>query len=93
MNVFATPERPPTPRERAYLEALGRGERWPSISGHAGKMCRRFGWCEAVFVGPDGTEVLHSALSGDLDSIGIVKAGYRLVGYALTERGRRAMGG
>ena len=43
MTVMPTFDRPPTPRERAYLEALAQGQRWPSISGQAGNMCRKFG--------------------------------------------------
>ena len=53
---------------------------------------RKFGWCEAIYQLPDATEALRSHLPLGMDSIAIVKAGYRLLGYALTERGRKALG-
>jgi hypothetical protein len=84
-------DRPPTPRERAYLEALARGERRPRISGQAGHMCRRFGWCEAIFRLPDGSERPRSRLPDGMDGFAAVRAGYRAVGFVLTERGRMAL--
>jgi hypothetical protein len=92
MNYMPVVDRAPTARERAYLEALATGVRRPSISGQAGNMCRKFGWCEAIYQLPDATEALRSHLPLGMDSIAIVKAGYRLLGYALTERGRKALG-
>ena len=85
-------ERGPTQRERAYLEALAHGEKRPAISGQAGHMCRKLGWCEALFVAPDGVEMPRSALPSSLDAVAVVRAGYRAVGYALTAKGRRVMG-
>lgn len=86
MNFMPVIDRPPTMRERAYLEALAGGASRPSISGQAGNMCRRFGWCEVVYRASDGGIVPRSALS-QLDSIAIVRAGYRAIGYVLTARG------
>ncbi len=91
MNFMPIPDRDPTPREKAYLMALAAGELRPSISGQAGHMCRRFGWCEAVYRLPDGSLLARSAVSGQMDSIAIVKAGYRAIGYCLTSRGRAAL--
>ena len=85
MPVF---DRAPTPRERSYLEALAEGQKRPSISGQAGHMCRKFGWCEVVYLTPDGDELARSALPAQLDPIATVKAGYRAIGFALTARGR-----
>ena len=84
-------DRLPTPRERAYLEALAEGERRPRISGQAGHMCRRFGWCEAILRLPDGTELPRSRLPQGMDGPAVVRAGYRAVGFVLTERGRMAL--
>ncbi|GLS18641.1 hypothetical protein GCM10007874_16580 [Labrys miyagiensis] len=91
MNFMPRPERDPTPREKAYLSALEAGELRPSISGQAGHMCRKFGWCEAVYRLPDGSELRRSDLPAQMDSIAIVKAGYRAIGYCLTARGRVAL--
>ncbi|CAM5770749.1 hypothetical protein LMIY3S_03277 [Labrys miyagiensis] len=91
MNFMPLPERDPTPREKAYLSALEAGELRPSISGQAGHMCRKFGWCEAVYRLPDGTQLARSELPVQMDSIAIVKAGYRAIGYSLTARGRTAL--
>lgn len=88
MPIF---DRPPTPREKAYLEALSQGHKRPSISGQAGHMCRKFGWCEAVYLTPEGEELARSSLPTTMDAIAIVKAGYRAIGFALTVRGRAAM--
>jgi hypothetical protein len=85
MPVF---DRPPTPREQAYLEALAGGDMRPSISGQAGHMCRKFGWCEVFYRSPTGEELPRSALPLQMDSIAIVRAGYRAIGYVLTARGR-----
>lgn len=86
MTFMTTIERPPRPREVAYLEALWAGERRPAISGPAGHMCRRLGWCEALYLAPDGTLAPRSALS--IDTNALTRAGYRQVGYVLTKRGR-----
>ena len=91
MNFMPIPDRTPTPREKAYLEALASGDLRPSISGQAGHMCRKFGWCESVYLLADGTQVPRSSLPPQLDSIAVVKAGYRAVGYCLTSRGRAAL--
>jgi hypothetical protein len=93
MNFVPRIEREPTPRERAYLEALAAGERRPSISGQAGHMCRRFGWCEALYRSRDGEEVVRSGLPRGLDGVALVRAGYRLVGYVLTVKGERVLRG
>jgi len=85
MPVF---DRPPTVRERSYLAALAEGQRRPSISGQAGHMCRKFGWCEVIYLTPEGIELTRSALPGSMDPIAVVKAGYRAVGFALTARGK-----
>ena len=87
MTFMPSMERRPTPRERAYLEALAAGEKRPSISGQAGHMCRRLGWCEVLYKAPGGLEAPRSALPV-IASIAIVKAGYRAVGCVLTARGR-----
>ncbi|MFN8830718.1 MAG: hypothetical protein ACK50Q_14340 [Labrys sp. (in: a-proteobacteria)] len=86
MTFMTTIERPPRPREVAYLEALWAGERRPAISGPAGHMCRRLGWCEALYQAPDGSLVPRSTLS--MDSTALTRAGYRQVGFVLTKRGR-----
>ena len=91
MNFMPIPDRVPRPREKAYLAALAAGDRRPPISGQAGHMCRRFGWCEIVYRLPDGSEMPRSALPPQMDSIAVVKAGYRAVGYCLTSRGRAAL--
>jgi hypothetical protein len=91
MNFMPIPDREPTSREKAYLSALDAGELRPSISGQAGHMCRKFGWCETVYHLPDGTQMARSALPVQMDSITIVKAGYRAIGYCLTSRGRAAL--
>lgn len=92
MNIMQAIERPPTPRERAYLAALADGERNPGISGQAGHMCRKFGWCEVIYLTPEGEERARSSLPPPLnDSIAAVKAGYRAVGFVLTARGRQAL--
>jgi hypothetical protein len=87
MSFMPVLARTPTPRERRYLEALAAGQRRPPISGQAGNMCRRFGWCETLYRAPDGTEVRRSAIPL-ADPIAVVKAGYRAIGYVLTERGQ-----
>ena len=92
MTFMPIVERPPTTRERAYLEALAEGIRRPPISGQAGNMCRRFGWCETIYTAPDGSEVKRSELPLGMDAIAIVRAGYRAIGYSLTPRGRKALG-
>lgn len=89
--ITAFPGRSPTAREHAYLEALATGVRRPSISGKAGYLCRRFGWCEFVYVGSGGQEVPRSSLPARMDAIAIVRAGYRAVGFTLTARGRMAL--
>ena len=86
MPIF---DRPPRPRELAYLEALWAGDRRPAISGPAGHMCRKFGWCEALYQGPDGEIIARSA--SPLDGVGLVKAGYRAIGFVLTARGRTVL--
>jgi hypothetical protein len=91
MNFMPRQERDPTPRERAYLVALEAGELRPSISGQAGHMCRRFGWCEAVYRLPDETLLARSELPGQMDSLAIARAGYRAIGYCLTMRGKAAL--
>jgi hypothetical protein len=91
VNVVSGLEREPTSRERAYLKALAGGERRPSISGQAGHMCRRFGWCEALYLSRDGGEVARSALPRGLDGVALVRAGYRAVGYVLTGKGERVL--
>ncbi|MGJ4856979.1 hypothetical protein AB4037_02615 [Labrys sp. KB_33_2] len=91
MNFMPLPDRDPTPRERSYLTALEAGELRPSISGQAGHMCRKFGWCEAVFHLPDGSQKTRSELPSQMDSIAVIKAGYRAIGYCLTSRGRAAL--
>jgi hypothetical protein len=91
MNFMPIPDRSPTPRERAYLEALAAGELRPPISGQAGHMCRRFGWCESVYRLPGGSELAKSELPVHMDSSAIVKAGYRMIGYCLTNRGRAVL--
>jgi len=88
MPIF---DRPPTPRERAYLTALAGGVKRPPISGQAGHMCRKFGWCEAVYLTPEGTELNRSDLPAQMDAIAVVRAGYRAIGFALTSRGRAAL--
>jgi hypothetical protein len=93
MNFVPRIEREPTPRERAYLEALATGVRRPSISGQAGHMCRRFGWCEALYCSREGVEVVRSELPRGLDGVALVRAGYRLIGYVLTGKGERWLGG
>ena len=85
-------ERDPTQRERAYLEALANGETRPAISGQAGHMCRRLGWCEALFAASDGAEMPSSALPPGLDAFAVVRAGYRAIGFVLTAKGRRVLG-
>jgi len=79
--------RPPTARERWYLESLARGERRPTISGKAGYLCRKFGWCEVLFVNREGREVPRSRLPYGMDAMAVVRAGYRAVGFILTQRG------
>ncbi|WP_448953622.1 hypothetical protein [Labrys neptuniae] len=91
MNFMPLPDRDPTPRERAYLAALDTGELRPSISGQAGHMCRKFGWCEAVFHLPDGSRKTRSQLPAQMDSFAVIKAGYRAIGYCLTTRGRTVL--
>ena len=92
MTVMPIFDRPPTPRERTYLEALAQGQRWSSISGQAGNMCRKFGWCEAIYRTPQGEELTRSTLAATMDAVAIVKAGYRAIGFSLTARGRAALG-
>jgi len=91
MNFMPRPVRDPTPREKAYLTALETGDLRPSISGQAGHMCRKFGWCEAVYLTPEGTELNRSDLPAQMDAIAVVRAGYRAIGFALTSRGRAAL--
>jgi hypothetical protein len=91
MNFMPFPHRAPRPREKAYLAALAGGNLRPPISGQAGHMCRKFGWCEIVYLLPDGTQMSKSALPAQMDSIAVVKAGYRAIGYCLTNRGRAAL--
>ncbi len=86
MTFMATFDRNPRPREIAYLEALWAGDRRPSISGPAGHMCRKLGWCEALYQAPDGKIATRSELGGDTSSI--IRAGYRAIGFTLTARGR-----
>jgi len=88
MPVF---DRPPTPREQAYLDALASGDMRPAISGQAGHMCRKFGWCEVMYRSPAGEEMPRSALPLGMDSIAIVRAGYRAIGYVITPKGRTAL--
>ena len=83
--------RSPTARETDYLKALAAGVRRPGISGKAGHLCRRFGWCEFVYVSTGGQEVARSALPSRMDAIAIVRAGYRAIGFTLTPRGRMAL--
>jgi hypothetical protein len=90
MTLMTIIDRPPRPREVAYLEALWAGERRPAISGPAGHMCRRLGWCEALYQAPDGEVLPRSALT--LDTSALARAGYRQVGYTLTKRGRWVLG-
>jgi hypothetical protein len=89
MNAF--PGRSPTARERDYLSALAAGVRRPGISGKAGHLCRRFGWCEFIYLTSGGEEVARSALPPRMDAIAIVRAGYRAIGFTLTPRGRMAL--
>jgi hypothetical protein len=89
MNTL--PGRSPTARERDYLSALAAGIRRPGISGKAGHLCRRFGWCEFVYVTNGGQEVPRSLLPPRMDAIAIVRAGYRAIGFTLTPRGRGAL--
>jgi hypothetical protein len=91
MNYMPVPGREATPREKAYLSALAAGERRPAISGQAGHMCRRFGWCEALYRLPDGSEAARSELPLQMDAIAIARAGFRAVGYRLTARGRTVL--
>ena len=91
MNFMPSFDRSPTPREKSYLVALAEGQKRPSISGQAGHMCRKFGWCEVIYLTPEGGELTRSALPAQMDPIAIVKAGYRAVGFALTSRGRAAL--
>ena len=91
MNFMPIPDRAARPRERAYLVALAAGNLRPPISGQAGHMCRKFGWCEIVYRLPDGSETTRSALPPQMDSIAVVKAGYRAIGFCLTSRGRAAL--
>ena len=91
MNFMPIFDRPPTTRERAYLTALAEGVKRPPISGQAGHMCRKFGWCEAVYLTPEGEELARSALPSTMDAIAVVRAGYRAIGFALTSRGRAAL--
>ena len=49
-------------------------------------MCRKFGWCEALFASPDGAEMPRSALPPGLDAIAVVRAGYRAIGFVLTAK-------
>ena len=55
-------------------------------------MCRRLGWCEALFAAPDGAEIPRSALPPGLDAFAVVRAGYRAIGFVLTAKGRRVLG-
>jgi hypothetical protein len=89
MNAFQG--RSPTARERDYLNALAAGVRRPGISGKAGHLCRRFGWCEFVYLTSAGQEVARSSLPPRMDAIAIVRAGYRAIGFTLTPRGRMAL--
>jgi hypothetical protein len=89
MNAF--PGRSPTARERDYLNALAAGVRRPGISGKAGHLCRRFGWCEFLYLTNAGQEVARSSLPPRMDAIAIVRAGYRAIGFTLTPRGRMAL--
>jgi len=91
MNFMPRPVRDPTPREKAYLTALETGDLRPSISGQAGHMCRKFGWCEVVYRLPDGTQLTRSELPAQMDSITIVKAGYWAIGKRLPPRGKAAL--
>ena len=91
MNAF--PGRSPTARERDYLSALAAGVRRPGISGKAGHLCRRFGWCEFIYLTSGGEEVARSALPPRMDAIAIVRAGYRAIGpHAARPHGSRRVG-
>jgi hypothetical protein len=54
-------------------------------------MCRKFGWCEVVYLTPEGEELTRSVLPAHMDPIATVKAGYRAIGFALTARGRAVL--
>jgi hypothetical protein len=66
--------------------ALGRSV--PPTGGTTRHMGRRFGWCEVIYRRPNWRElrVFEQPIYGD--TIALVRAGYRAIGYRLTNRGQ-----